>query len=50
MPNSFVSLFILSFVLPPFEYSVLPFWVPGGLHQHSEVVLLCLFSIQMIFP
>ena len=33
----------------PFEDNGLPFWVPGVLHQHSEVVLWNLLSIQMIF-
>ena len=41
--------FLLYFVLPPFEEKVLPFWVPGVLHQHSEIVLWKLLSIQMIF-
>ena len=56
IPNSsFVSLSFffffgrLYFVLPPFEENRLPFWVPGVLCQHSEVVLWKLLSIQMIF-
>ena len=47
--NSFVSLFLLYFVLPPFEENGMPFWVAGVLRQHSEVVLWNLFSIQVIF-
>ena len=57
VPDCFVCLFILCFflsyllcfVLPPLEDNGLPFWVPGVLHQHSEVVLWYLLSIQMIF-
>src|SRR5574337_774233 len=30
--------YLLYFVLPPFEDNGLPFWVPGVLCQHSEVV------------
>ena len=44
-----LSFCLLYFVLPPFNENVLRFWVPGVLHQHSEVVLWNLFSIQMIF-
>ena len=33
----------------PFKENGLPFWVPGVLHQCSEVVLWKLLSIQMIF-
>ena len=33
----------------PFEENGLPFWVPGVLYQHSEVVLWNLLIIQMIF-
>ena len=40
---------LLYFVLPPFGENGLPFWVPGVLRQHSEVVLWKLLSIQMIF-
>ena len=44
------SLFcLLYFVLPPFEENDLPFWVPDVLHQHSEIALWKLLSIQMIF-
>ena len=32
----------------PFEENGLPFWVPGVLCQHSEVVLWNLLSVQMI--
>ena len=39
----------LSFCLSAFKENGLPFWVPGVLHQHSEVVLWKLLSIQMIF-
>ena len=49
IPNSFVSFCLLHFFLPPFEGNGLPFWVPGVLCQHSEVVLWNLLSIQMIF-
>ena len=35
--------------IPPFEEIELPLWVPGVLHQHSEVVLWKLLNIQMIF-
>ena len=49
IPNSFVSFCLLFFVLPSFEENGLPFWVPGVLCQHSEVVLWKLLSIQMIF-
>ena len=45
-----LSLFLsFVFVLPPFEDNGLPFWVPGVLCQHSEVILWKLLSIQMIF-
>ena len=37
------------FVLPPFKENGLPFWVPGVLCHHSEVVLWNLLSVQMIF-
>ena len=33
-----LSFYLLYFALPPFEDNGLPFWVPGVLHQHSEVV------------
>ena len=50
LPNSFVSVFyLLYFVLPPFDENGLPFWVPGVLCQHLEIVLRKLLSIQMIF-
>ena len=40
LPNSFVSVFyLLYFVLPPFDENGLPFWVPGVLCQHLEIVL-----------
>ena len=39
------SLTLLCFVLPPFEESGLPFWVPSVLRQGSEVVLWKLLSI-----
>ena len=45
-----LSLFLsFIFVLPPFEENGLTFWVPGILHQSSEIVLWKLLSIQMIF-
>ena len=44
-----LSFYLLYFVLPPFEDNGLRFWVPGVLHQYSEVVLWNLLSIQMIF-
>ena len=49
VPNSFISFYLLYFVLPPFEDNGLPFWVPGILHQCLEVVLWYLLSVQMIF-
>ena len=49
VPTSFVSLYLLYFVLPPFEDNGLPFWVPDVLFQHSEVVLWNLLNIQMFF-
>ena len=50
IPNSFcLSLYLLYFVLHPFEDNGLPFWVPDFLCQHSEVVLWNLLSIQMFF-
>ena len=45
----YLSFYLLYFVLPPFKDNGLPFWVPGVLHQCSEVVLWYLLSIQMIF-
>ena len=32
-----LSFYLLYFVLPPFEDSGLPFWVPDVLCQHSEL-------------
>ena len=32
-----------------FEENGLPFWVPGVLHQCSEVVLWNFLSVQMVF-
>ena len=49
IPNSFVSLCFLYFLLPPFKENKLPFWVPGILCQYSEVLLWRLLSIQIIF-
>ena len=46
IPNSFCLLY---FVLPSLKENGLPFWVPGVLRQRSEVVLLNLLSVQMIF-
>ena len=37
------------FVLLLLKENGLPFWVPGVLHQHSEIVLWKLLSIQTIF-
>ena len=34
--------------LSPFEENGLPFWVPGVLCQHSEVVLWNLLSVQLM--
>ena len=48
-PKLFCLFCVLYFVLPPFEENGLPFWVPGVLCQHSEVVLWKLLSIQIIF-
>ena len=49
-PSLTLSSFCLKyFVLPPFEENGLPFWVPGVLHQRSEVVLWYLLSNQMNF-
>ena len=48
-PTSFLSFYLLYFVLPYFEDNGLPFWVPDVLCQHSEVVLWNLLSIQMFF-
>ena len=45
--NSFV--YLLYFFLPPSKENKLPFWVPGVLCQHTEVVLWKLLCIQMIF-
>ena len=49
IPKPFLSLCLLYFILPPFEEKGLPFWVPGVLRQHSEVVLWKLLNIQIIF-
>ena len=46
---SFVSFYLLYFVLPPFKDNGLPFWVPNILFQHSEVVLWNLLNVQMFF-
>ena len=35
-------------LLSPFEENGLPFWVPGVLCQHSEVVLWNLLSVQLM--
>ncbi|MES9360093.1 hypothetical protein ABEQ44_12545, partial [Cutibacterium acnes] len=40
--------FCLYFVLPTFKENGLPFWVPGVLHQCSEVVYWKFLSIQMV--
>ena len=44
-----LSFYFLYFVLPPFKDNGLSLWVPGVLHQCSEVVLWNFLSIQMIF-
>ena len=45
-----LSLFLFFIFCPTsFQKNRLPFWVPGVLHQHSEVVLWNLLSVQMIF-
>ena len=44
-----LSFYLLYFALPPFEDNRMPFWVPGVLRQHSEVVLWYLLSVRMIF-
>ena len=44
-----LSFYLLYFVLPPFEENGLPFWGPGVLCQHSEVLLWNLLSVQLIF-
>ena len=47
--NSFVSPFVFYIFSYLLSENRLPFWVPGVLCQHSEVVLWELFSIQTIF-
>ena len=56
--SGFQSLIVASRLLHPyltcdksssFKDNGLPFWVPGVLHQCSEVVLWKLLSVQMIF-
>ena len=42
-----LSFYLLYFVIPPFEYNGLPFWVPDVLCQHSEVLLWNFLSVQM---
>ena len=49
IPKSCLCFCLLYFVLSPIEEIGLPFWVPGVLHQCSEVVLWKLLNIQMIF-
>ena len=44
-----LSFCLLYFILPPVKENGMPFWVPGVLCQHSEVVLWKLLSIEMIF-
>ena len=49
-PSMFcLCIHLLYFILPPFKEIGLPFWVPGVLCQHSEVVLWKLLNIQMVF-
>ena len=49
IPTSFVSFYLLYFVLLPFEDNGLLFWVPDVLCQHSEVVWWNLLGAQMFF-
>ena len=49
IPTSFVSLFIFYILSYLLLKTIGSFWVPGILHQHLEVVLWYLLSIQMIF-
>ena len=49
MPLFCLSFYLLYFVLPPFEDSRLPFWVPDVLCQRSEVVSWNSLTIQMFF-
>ena len=44
-----LSFYLLYFVLPPFKDNMLTLSVPGILHQHSEVVLWNLLSVQISF-
>ena len=44
-----LSLYLLYFVLPPFEDNELPFWVPDVLCRRSEIVLWNFLSVQMFF-
>ena len=44
-----LSFYFLYFVLPPFKDNGLSLWVPGVLHQCSEVVLWNFLSVQMVF-
>jgi len=44
-----LSLYLLYFVLPPFEDNELLFWVPDVLCQRSEIVLWNFLSVQMFF-
>ena len=46
---SLTLLSLFAFYILSYKEVGLPFWVPGVLRQHSEVVLLKLFSIQMTF-
>ena len=50
IPNYFcLSFCLLYFVLPSLKENGRPFWVPGVLHQRSEVILWKLLSNQIIF-
>ena len=49
LPGTGLSFYLLYFVLPPFKENGLPFCMRDVLHQHSEVVLWNLSSVQMIF-
>ena len=49
VPNSFAFHILSCLLLKRMGCNRLPFLVPGVLHQHSEVVLWNLLSIQMTF-
>ena len=49
LPHLSLFLSFIYFVLTPFEYNGLPFWMPNVLFQHSEVVLWNLLNVQIFF-